>query len=77
MPKASPPDMSNAVFSGGHTASANSHHFETFGCNPSFALEVSSAEGGTEQSEVKVTFSLTQSDIRGDENRDNFDLLCE
>ena len=51
--------------------------FETFGCNPSFALEISSAEGDTEQTEVNVTFSLTQSDIRGDENRDEFDLLCE
>jgi hypothetical protein len=51
--------------------------FGTFGCNPSFALEISSAEADTEQTKVTVTFSLTQSEIRGDDSRDQFDLLCE
>eukprot|EP01043_Picozoa_sp_COSAG02_P051589 COSAG02_NODE_5450_length_4310_cov_2.774638_5_plen_258_part_00 len=52
--------------------------FATFDCNPSFALEISNAtEGDTEQKKVNATFSLTQSDIRGDDSREQFDLLCE
>lgn len=50
----------------------------TFEYNPSFAMEITGTdERGEQKSKAFVSATLSQDDVRGDDSREHFDLLCK